>query len=291
MRKCIVTLVVVLSCGVSALADYPADRKVAMDLVNAGKNQEALAAFLKMAEETQLDAQKTDALNEAAMCAFRLKNVDQAMKLAEKIPQPQMSKAVQMRLMLWDRKFEELVAKYKDENFDGWPEKAAGEAAYARGRAYMIVRDGKAAEADLKKAVEFLGDGEVRNEARLNLAETYRDLLKDDARALATYNESIAMTPKHGWINMSSVTSASGILARQKKFDEALAMLKQYEADKMTGVWKYNFMLAYADLDIAQGKKAEAVARLNGGLASKDIAEWQKAEFESRLKSLQSEAK
>jgi tetratricopeptide (TPR) repeat protein len=196
-----------------------------------------------------------------------------------------------MQVMLWNGKYEELVAAFKAEDFSAWPEKSAGPAYFCRGRAYMVLRDGKAAEADMKKAVETLGEGEPSNEARLLLGDIYRDLLQDDALALAAYNENIAKAPKFGWIQMMSVTSASGILARQKKPDEALAVMKDYDPAKMNGVWKHNFMLAYADVEIAQGKKAEAIARLNSSLAAKDIAEWQKAAFQQKLKELQGEAK
>ena len=292
MLKRIIAFVIMLSCGASVLADYPADRKAALGLVNAGKNQEALAAFTKLAEASALEAQKTDALEQAALCASRLTKYDEAMDLAKQIPQAQMSKAVQMRLMLENRKHEELVAAFKGEDMSTWPEKAAGLACFCRGRAYMTMRDGKAAEADLKKAVDTLGEGELRDQARLLLGEACRDLLNDDEKALAIFTEGIAKSQAtYGWICLTCITSSSAILVKQKKCDEALAVLGKVDFKAMVGAWKCNFILAYADVYAAQGKKAEAIANLTEGLAGKDIQEWQKPRFQQRLKELQAEAK
>lgn len=291
MRKRILTVAVALSCCLAAWADYPADRKAAADLMAAGKLEEAMTAFLKLAEASGSDTLKSDALEQAAGCAARLRKYDEAMRIARKIPKVEASKAAQMNAMSWNAKHEELVAAFRAEDFSAWPEKSAGPAYFCRGRAYMTVRDGKAAEADMKKAVETLGEGELRNEARLLLGDIYRDLLQDDAKALAAYQENVAQAPKFGWIQMTSVTSASGILTRQKKFDEALAVMKDYDPAKMGGVWKFSFLLAYAEVYAAQEKKAEAVARLKEGLTAKDLAAWQRPVFEQKLKELQGDAK
>jgi tetratricopeptide (TPR) repeat protein len=283
--------VALLLCAAIALADYPADRKAAADLMAAGKLDEALAAFLKLADAAAGDNQKSDALDQAAACAARLRKYDEAIRIAKRIPQPQTAKAAQMNAMLWNGKYEELVAAFKAEDFSAWPEKNAGLAYFCRGRAYITLRDGKAAEADMKKAVETLGEGEARNEARLLLGDIYRDLLQDDAQALVVYQENVAKAAKFGWIQMTSVVSVSAILVRQKKFDEALAAMKDYDPARMSGVWKYTFLMAYAELYAAQGKKAEAVAALKEGLAAKDLAAWQRPGFEQKLKELQGDAK
>jgi len=91
MRKRLITLAVVLACSAPVCADYIADRKAAMDLVKAGKNEEAMTAFIEMAETTTNAAQESDALEQAAMCAHRQKEHDQAMQLARQIPLVPMS--------------------------------------------------------------------------------------------------------------------------------------------------------------------------------------------------------
>jgi tetratricopeptide (TPR) repeat protein len=292
MFKHIIAVAAILSFNASGWADYPSDRKAAMELVKAGKNEEALSAFEKMAEGTAVEAQKSDAIEQAAMCAKRLKKYDQAIELAGKIPVVPMAKTVQMRIMLENGKVSEILTKFKDESIADWPSKAAGEASYCRGIAYFNAKDGKAAEADLKNALKNLAPERMADEARFRLADNYKDNLKDDQQALAAYLEGIEKSiDAFGWIRLQSIVSASEILSRQSKHDEALAVLGKVDSGKMTGTWKYNFILAYANVAAAQGKKDEAIAKLNEGLAAKDIADWQKPAFQQKLKELQPEAK
>lgn len=287
MNNRIIAVAAVLSLSVAAWADYPADREAAMELVKAGKNDEALAAFDRMAKSAADEAQKSDALEQAAMCANRLKKPGRALEFAEQIPSVPVAMSVKMQLMLENREYNEIIATFKDEDMSHWPAKAAGPAYFCRGRAYMTVRDGVAAASDLKKAFEILGEGEPRDQARLVLGETYRDILNDDAQALAIFTEGTPSEPIFGWVRLTCITSASDILAKQNKCDEALSMLGNVDSSEMTGVWKYNFMLAYANVAAAQGKKDEAIAKLTEALAANDLAEWQKAAFEKKIKELQ----
>ena len=80
MNKPMMMAVVVLLCSVLAQADYLSDRKAALAQVQAGKDSDALALFVKMAEGPYTDFQKSDALGQAAWCACRLKRNDQAME-------------------------------------------------------------------------------------------------------------------------------------------------------------------------------------------------------------------
>ena len=56
-----------------------------------------------------------------------------------------------MQNLLAQRKSKELVEKFKDEDIDTWPEWKAGEASYARGRAFHV--EGGAGERMVSKAV------------------------------------------------------------------------------------------------------------------------------------------
>ena len=55
MRKRLIALAVVLACSAPVCADYIADRKAAMDLVKAGKNEEAMTAFIEMEVDPLLE--------------------------------------------------------------------------------------------------------------------------------------------------------------------------------------------------------------------------------------------
>ena len=222
MYKHIIAATVILSLNVNTWADYPSDRKAALELSKAGKNEEALSAFDKLAKSATDETQKADALEQAAMCAHQLKKYDQALELAGQIPLVPMAKTVQMRIMLDNGKGAELLAKFKDEPIADWPAKAAGEASYCRGMAYFIAKDGNGAESDLKNALKNMAPGSTTDQARLALADNYKNNLKDDQQALAAYLEGIEKaTDKFGWFRFSSIVSASKILSQQSKYDEA----------------------------------------------------------------------
>jgi tetratricopeptide (TPR) repeat protein len=247
-----------------------------------------------MAEATTNVAQKSDALEQAAMCAHRQKEHDRSMELARQIPLVPMSKTVQMRIMLENRKRTELIARFKDEDMSAWPEKAAGEAYYCRGRAYYDLKNGQAAEADLRKALENLPHGYARGLASLTLADNYRDNLKDDQQALEAYAYAHAIEEKrdrYGWMCFTSVASAAGVLRKQQRHDEALRMLGKVPVDKIRGYWRAAMLYQYGLTFAAQGKKAEALAKFNEALRVEGLRDFQKTECEKRIRELQTDGK
>ena len=290
MLKPIVAFAVVLSCGAIARADYPADRKAAMKLVWSGRHEEALAAFLKMVETAASDVQKSDALDLAAMCAHRLKRNDQAMKLAQRIPLAPASKTCQMRVLTQNRKWREVADTFKDEDLDAWPEYLAAEAFYMRGQAHYQTKDGQKAAADLAKAAEYLTDGNILGLALNRLGDTYRDLLKDDARAIAAYRR--AYQTYNVYKHCPAAMAIAGILSRQQKHDDALQELRKIDMSKVTiPYWRGAMLAAYARVLAKQGNKAEALAKYNEALQVQGIYPVQKTAFEKALQELQAEAK
>lgn len=287
MSQWIGVAVMVMAFAVSALADYVTDRKAAVELMRAGKNEEALAAFTKMAAGAASDVQKSDALQQAALCADDLKQYDRAIKLAQEIPLTPNSKSVQMRIMLENRKFPELVAKFKDEDTDPWPADVSGEALFYRGRAYYHLKDGKAAEADMAKAADRLPDGEVKWQALLFMGNNYLNNLKDDKKALDAYAQVIRKFENGNWIYLQAVISSTGILRTQGKYDEALQMLAKIDPKELAGnYWPPALRYAYGETYSAQGKKAEAIAKFKEALAVAGNGEW-KEPCQDRIKELE----
>ena len=170
--------------------------------------------------------------------------------------------------------------------------KAAADAYYCRGMAYLIVKDGKGAEADLKNALTKLAPGSTVDEARLKLADNYKNNLNDDQQALAAYLEGIEKaTDAFGWIRLQSIVSASKILRQQSKYDEALQILGKAPVDSLNGYWRIEILGAYAETLASQGKKAEAATKFKEALAVKGITDEHKPAYEKRLAELQAEAK
>lgn len=257
-RTCIV--LVALSFG-AAFAGYVEEREAAAKLIRARKHAEAMTAFEKMAAGEVSDFQKSDALEQAALCARRLKNFDHAMELAKQIPLAPVAKAVEMRNLLENRKSKDLVEKFKEEDIDAWPESVAGDAFYCRGRAFADVKNGEAAEADLKKAANLIAADIPRARAWLSLAVNYEQNLNAKDKALETYQTMAEKTRSKGKsVYLQGLLGGARILREQKRYDEARAMLNKVEFRKFRGWWKGAMLFALAEMLVEEGKKEEAVA-------------------------------
>ncbi len=286
MMTLIVSLGIVLACCGVGRADYLSDRGTALALVQAGSNTAALTAFTNMAASAASELQKSDALEQAAGCANRLKQYDGALELARSIPLPAVSKKCRMSLLGENRKYSELIAEFKTEDIDGWPESARGGGFYSRGMAFVQLKDGPAAAADLKKAAEYIRDGQLSGGVWLTLGNTCRDLLKDDQKALAAYAEGSKVKDRGGYhVAKISILSSAGILRKQGKYDEALEVLGKI--DQQSGYWGVALYCAYGETLAGQGKKAEAIAKFNEALGVKDATAAQKAACEKMIKELQ----
>ena len=272
-------------------ADYPADRKAAVELARAGKNEDALAAFLKLAETSTSDLQKSDALQQATECVDRVAQYDRAMELAKKIPIAPLSKACQMQIMETNRKWKELVENFKDEDISTWPESAKGESFRIRGNAYYVIKDGPKAEEDLKKAVESLVNGNSKGIALNLLGDTYRNLLKDDAKALETYRKTYATD--NVYKHCSAAIGVATILKQQQEYDEALQELNKISnnSEVTSPYWRGKMMRATGDVLAASGKKDEAIAKYNEALKINGLPQEIKEECENAIKTVKAEAK
>ncbi|MEI6422265.1 MAG: tetratricopeptide repeat protein [Lentisphaerota bacterium] len=268
-------------------ADYPADRKAAAELARAGKKDQALEAFLKLADTSTSDVQKSDALQQAIECVDNVKQYDRAMEIAKKIPVASISKNCQMQIMENGRKWNEIVENFKDEDISTWPDSVKGDALLIRGTAYYNVqKDGKKAEEDLKKASESLVNSNSKGVALNLLGDTYKNLLKDDSKALEAYRKTYSTDNvyKHCY----SAIGVASILKQQQKYDEALQELnKIFTAEVTSSFWRGRMLRTMGDVLAASGKKDEAIAKYNEALKLKDLPQEIKEECENSLKAVQ----
>ena len=241
--------------------DWPYDARWAEDvlgrlaaaeaLAKAGKEADALAAYVKLAEETPMgDRLKSDVLERAAMCADRLDDYEQAMALAERIPLKPFSARRRMAFMSKRRKFAELLEAFADRPGHGTPhlswlcpetEEVLADALYYRAMAYAETGDPEAAEKQLRTMVDkgkklgFSPGPTVLDLSWKRLGDFYRGRLKDDAKALDAYAKVIDREtvfhhdrpmPKPILSGNSEVLAAAagaacGILRRQGKEDDS----------------------------------------------------------------------
>ena len=137
-----------------------------------------------------------------------------------------------MRLLDHDRQWQTLIADYAAENFDQWPDTLVGDAALSRGHAHFFTKDGASAERDLQQAAEWLTDQNSKGEALLILGGTYRQLLKDDAKAIAAYRHVYDTTNE--FKHCTAAIAIAEILRLQNKRAEALTELNRIDESKMT---------------------------------------------------------
>ena len=287
MFKTIIAVIGVFG-AVAPEADYIVGRDAAAKL----NSEEALAAFIKLAEGPVSVAQKSDALEEASSRALSLARYDEATELAKKIPTPAISKAAQIRILAARRQWRAIVAQFQDENIDAWwPDYLSGEAYFARGRALASAGDGARAVADLRKAADMITyDDNSKGLALIALGIAYRDLIKDDVRAIAAYRETYTT-----WNLCKRCDAAMGvavILTRQNKLDEALAELHSIDPAKLDHpYWRGSLLAARGNVLAKQGKKSEAAAQYREALLLSGLHPSQKAAWEEALKELQANGK
>jgi tetratricopeptide (TPR) repeat protein len=187
-----------------------------------------------------------------------------------------------MRELVKARKWNELIQQFKDENISSWvsgfKDKSvanlkAAEAANLRGQAYAGMKDGVSAEKDLKIAVDLAAG---KGDYWFALADTYRDLLKDDKRALDSYNKTFECAGKsYGWMPISVTLSAASILMKQEKYDEAFKVMQRYdESDlqQMAPVWGDRMRAANEQINAKLEKKGNSLLVV---LAEKGKSEYQ----------------
>lgn len=290
MPRQISAIAIVLATAVGASAGYVEERKAGLALVAAGKNEEALAGFIRMAETAGSDLQKSDALQQAALCADRLKQYDRAIELAKQIPLAPQSKTCQMQIMDNARKWQDLVDKFKNEDIDGWPESIKGEAFVRRGFAHFVAKNGEAAAQDLQQAVEFITDLNSKGLCLNQLGDTYRTLLKDDDRAIAAYRRT--HTTGNIYKKCQAAISVADILLQKQKYDAAIRELQRIDMDQVSvPYWRGAMLSAFGRALASAGKKVEAIARYREALELKDLPDGSRQECEKALQALQAGSK
>lgn len=270
MRSTIAAVLAVVFTAACALADYPADRKAALALANSGKTEEAIAAFLKLTEGKVTDFQKSDALEQAVLLALRLNKYDRATELAKQIPMAPVSKLSQMRILMAQRKWQEVLDTFKDEDLSTWPDSVIGEAAWSRGQAALYTKNGEQAVKDLSKAPDYLNETNAKGLALIDLGSAYV-LVKNDDAALAAYRKVYATG--NVYKHCQAASNAAAILVRQGKLDEATKELDKIDmkAVDAKNYWVDNLLIAYGGILAKQGKKTEAAAKYNEALSNKEL--------------------
>lgn len=254
------------------VTDYVIARRAAAGQMLSGGWQEALAAYRALAAGEELtEFQKSDALEQAASCARALRDYDLAAELAAQIPVDAVAKTVVMENLLAQRSFAEVIERFGAEDFGLWPFWQIGAGAFARGRAYALTQAGRDAEADLQTALAYTADPRTRIDLLFTLGSNRETNLHDDHGALEAYRRNFETKTRIGAANeFRSVQNAARILARQGRFDEALATLERAHVEELTGYWRHALLLSLGETLAAAGRTDEALAAYRQVLAAQD---------------------
>ena len=278
-----------------------AAKKAAAELVKAGKDAEAVIAYTDLAKMPMHDLLKSELLEEAALCANRLKQYDQAIAIAKSIPLKPLSIKCQMKIMVDNGKYGELIKDFSNKSLDCAPhlvwvcpdlEYLFVDVYAYRSTAYAETGDLNSAEKDLKimanqqDLVKYDSGVGINELAWLRLGDFYRKYLKDDTKAMEAYNHIIDRTFKPWYLTNNipkpvltgdsqtlrdAVQAASEILCKQGKEDEALKI-------------QFIMLKAQAEALAKYGRHQDAIAKYKETLSVKGISAEQKEECEKKIR-------
>jgi len=260
--------VVVFVTVLSVMADFSEDFQEAKKLFDQKDYQAAHQSFVKLAVEAPNDHGQGACLSWAAIALGRQEQVDQAIDLAKTIKLKPLAAYTQMEIMSDNKKHQQLIAAFNEEDIAAWPDRINYKGFFLRGSAYSAVENRQAAIKDFRQCIDLTGsDLWVKLEALNNLGALYRDL--DDAKAMETYQKAFAIydtepNRKGRWLYPHAILAATRILIDQKDCDRALTTLAKFDdrpPKKTRGPWEFLVLEAYGDIFVEQGKKDDALAK------------------------------
>ena len=231
---------------------YVLQRAGVIEFIKQGKHQETQDALQQLIRTKLTDLQQADALSLSVDWALSVKRPDEAMQLAKQTKLPWHSKLAQMRVLNANRQWSEITTQFADETFDQWPDTIVADAGFLRGHAWLYLKEGAKAEQDFMTAFAFATDQNLKGEILLNLGSTYRQLLKNDAKAIATYRQ--VYDTSNEFKHCTAAVAIADILRTQGKPAEARAELDRIDEKKMT-IPVYRDMLRKAKESVAPDGK------------------------------------
>lgn len=271
----------------AGVRDFVIGFREANEWMNRGRRPEALDAFLALAEEPSTELQQSVALEHAANAARMLGESARADEIAARIPIEAVRKSVEMQNLMGQSKAATVVEKFASEDLARWPFWKRGSGHQVRGQAYAVMKKGPEAEADLLAALAFTSEPRARQSIWLALGKNREHVLKNDAGALAAYQNVYASRDKIGGADeFTAVQSAAQILSRLGRHDEALTTVRLADVGKLKGTWKCNLLLTLGEVQLAAGRKGEARAAWKSVIEEPSSEPRHRQAAETKMKSL-----
>ncbi len=275
--------------AVDAPDDFLDRLRAAETLQRNGKIDEALDAFIALAEWNVTALQKAYVLESAASCARRLRKFDQAAELDARIPLPAMAHTAMMQTLLDQRQSQALIEKFGQEPIADWPFWQQSEGYFARGRAWSTLGKGTEAETDLVSALaQDGGNDPMRRDAILKaLADNRATNLHDPAGAIEALKQLVEKSRRRGGaFFFAAVLQLTSLQSQTGQHADAQATLAHAQIDTTTGYWRVALLLGRASAFAASGEVEAAKADYKAVLDYADTSEAQRRQAEELLAKL-----
>jgi tetratricopeptide (TPR) repeat protein len=258
MIRPILILVTVLALPALAEPHFIAERQDGLKLVQSGKNAEAAAFFVKLAETAAKPEQKGDALRHAALATARNKQVEAALLLADQIPLKPEADFTRVQIYLETRQWAELLKATERLDADSWPDALIYPTLMARARAHSALGEMTAAEADARQAIQHTISLNNQAAAWHLIAQNALRSGKDGAKALEAYAEMIRLQPSGGSLQRA-LSERARLLSSLGKHDAAVADLAELDKNTRNDPhWICTALMSYGDVYRDMGDKAKA---------------------------------
>lgn len=269
--------------------DFMIHSRSAEILQRGRKWKEALNEYfnLSMADEIT-DYQKSVALQNAAMCALNLKESQKAFEIADLIPIKVISKTTRMKIMTSERKWDQIISEYGEEDLNQWPFWQTGEAAFERAKAYYFTDRGEKADKDLQTALKYTPDERIQVSIRSMMAQNRETNLEDEEGALPIYLKNIAGKERIGSADeLRSLIRAADIMVRQGKISDALGLFSVIDFEKLKGSWLHEMLISKGNTLLAANKTTEARKLYSSVLSDKSASKSHRKAAEQGINQLE----
>ena len=239
------------------MGNYPGARTEGMELVSAGKNEAAAEFFVRLAESYPKPFQQSDALAIAALATAKAGRPEEAMKLADRIPEPEMAQLCKIKLLEETRQWQALLDQ--EIGLKTWPENLIFPALMARARAHTALGQHEQAESDLRLALDATISN--LNQARVwyAIAQNAQAANAGPEKVLAAYHGLIRLESSEGGMLQRGLSERALLLSSMGRQKEALADLAVLEQrTKNDPHWVCAVLIAYGDIYRSMGETAKA---------------------------------
>jgi tetratricopeptide (TPR) repeat protein len=273
------------------VSDFLTEWTAADKLMRRQQYDLALAAFVALSEYgSATDYQKSLALAQAANCARRVKNAEQATDLVESIPVEAMAMMGHLQNLVGERQWTALIEQFGTEDLLTWPFTQIGSAALARGQAYYALKSGTKADADFQLALKFTSDTRTRLSILRVMAQNRELVLQDDAIALEAYRRIVDSKTNTGSAEyFTGLQGMARLLSRGGDHQGALETFDRVDIDKLAGSWRAAMRFSYGKTLAAADRKVEAMQSYREVLTDEKASQAHRRRAKEALAALQAE--